>query len=132
MLSKNKFKINSQIRCYLLECAELLDSGENVKGWKRFKSTYREMSVFYNKSLGVVVKNPKFILDPRTPVSLRVPTVKLGDGWVVQPLVRKTELGEALRSLKQDLKPYLKKGIFPDIHSGNVGWYKGKPLMFDW
>lgn len=132
MLSKNNFKINAQVRWYLVECAELLDSGSYLKGWKRFKSTSRVMSAFYNKSLGVVVKNPKFILDHRTPVSLRVPTVKLGDGWVAQPLVRKTELGEALRSLKQDLKPYLKKGIFPDIHRGNVGWYEGKPLLFDW
>lgn len=132
MSSKNNFKLNSHERNFLLYKADLLDSGTQLKGWKRFKSTYREMSAFYNTKDGIVLKKPKFILDHRTPVSLRVPTVKLGDGWVAQPLVRKTDLGKALKTLKEDLRPYLKKGIFPDIHRGNVGWYEGKALMFDW
>jgi hypothetical protein len=132
MSSKNKFKINPKGRAFLLYKAELLDSGTPLKGWKQFKSTYRDMSAYYNTRLGIVLKNPKFILERRTPLKFRVPTINLGDGWVVQPIVRKTELSEALKSLKKDLKPYLKRGLFPDIHRGNVGWYEGKPVMFDW
>lgn len=126
------FKINPQIRWYLRETAKRLVLNGKAKGWKRFKSTYREMDAFYHEGLGVVLKNPKFILEHRTPLILRVPTIKLGCGWVVQPLVRKTDLKLAVGKIKKKLKPYLAKGIFPDIHKGNVGWYCNKPLMFDW
>jgi len=128
----NIFKLNSKARNYLFDCAELMDSGAQVKGWKQFKSTTREMSAFYNKSLGVVVKKPKFILEHRTPLFLRVPTVNLGDGWVAQPLVRKTDLRAALKALRASLKPYLALGFWPDLHKGNVGWYGKKPVLFDW
>jgi hypothetical protein len=126
------FKISSKVKAFLLHKAELLDSGTPLKGWKQFKSTYRDMSAYYNTSLGIVLKNPKFILEPRTPLFLRVPTVNLGDGWVVQPLVRKTQLRAALTALRTKLEPYFKKGIRPDLHVGNVGWYGKKPVLFDW
>lgn len=126
------FKISAKVRQFLLYKAEMLDAGTPLKGWKKFKSTARDMSAFYNTECGIVVKKPKFILEHRTPLFLRVPTVDLGDGWVAQPLVRKTNLRAALIALRASLKPHLARGVFPDLHRGNVGWYENKPVMFDW
>ena len=88
------------------------------------------MDAFYSKAVGMVVKRPKFIMDNRTPRHLRVPTINLGEGWVLQPLVKKTRLKEAVRQIKNEMLKYPR--IKPDIHVGNVGWYCEKPLMFDW
>jgi hypothetical protein len=65
-------------------------------------------------------------------VKFRVPTYQLKNDYIIQPLVSRKNLGSAVRKLRNQLKPYLKRGIFPDLHTGNVGWYKNKPLMFDW
>lgn len=88
------------------------------------------MDAFYHEGLGVVLKRPKFIMETRTPLILRVPTICLGDGWVVQPIARKTNLKAAVEQIKKKLEKF--SGIFPDIHTGNVGWIDNKPLMFDW
>ena len=127
-----KFRIHSQARCYLLQTAKRLADGAKVKGWKRYKSTYRQMDAFYHEGLGVVLKNPRFIMEPRTPLILRVPTISLGEGWVVQPIALKTNLKAAVEQIRTQLEPHLARGIFPDIHTGNVGWVDGKPLLFDW
>lgn len=111
---------------------DFLLAGEKIRGWKRFKSTTRQMDAFYCKKLGVVIKKPVFILEPRTPKKFRVPTYELKDGFILQPLVSKKNLGLAVKKIQAGLKPHLKRGIFPDLHVGNVGWYKGEPLMFDW
>lgn len=110
--------------------AEILANGGKVDGWKRYKSTYRKMDAFYHEGLGVVLKNPRFIMEPRTPLILRVPTISLGDGWVVQPIALKTNLKAAVSEIKKKLEQH--KGINPDIHVGNVGWFDNQPLMFDW
>lgn len=125
-----KFKINSQTRQILRNRAEILANGGKVAGWKRYKSTYRKMDAFYHEGLGVVLKCPKFIMEPRTPLVLRVPTISLGDGWVVQPIALKTNLKAAVEEIRTKLKKF--KGINPDIHTGNVGWVDNQPLMFDW
>lgn len=127
-----KFKVNSQVRWYLMESAEKLSLGGELKGWKRFKSKCRKMNAFYHDGMGVVLKKPAFILEHRTPLFLRVPTLKLGGGWVIQPLAVKKDLKLAVDSIRKELRPYIARGIFPDIHKGNVGWVDGKPLMFDW
>jgi hypothetical protein len=127
-----KFKVNSQARWYLFHTAKKLAGGNKMNGWKRFKSTYREMDAFYHDGLGIVLKKPAYIMEHRTPLFLRVPTIKLGDGWVVQPFAKKTNLKIAVNKIQKQLEPYLARGIFPDIHKGNVGWVNDKPLMFDW
>lgn len=88
------------------------------------------MDAFYHNGLGVVLKCPRFIMEPRTPLILRVPTINLGDGWVVQPIALKTNLKEAVTQIQKKLKKF--NGIVPDIHVGNVGWFDGKALLFDW
>jgi hypothetical protein len=87
---------------------------------------------FYNKKLGVVMKRPAFILEHRTPMQFRVPTYFLQESYVLQPLAERKNLRLALQILRGKLNKYLKYGIFPDLHTGNIGWYNGKPLMFDW
>lgn len=125
-------KLNASIHWYYASVLDILAAGENVRGWRRFKSTSRKLNAYYNEKLGVVIKKPVFILEHRTPMKFRVPTYELKDDYIVQPLVSKKDLGGALLKLREDMKPYLKRGIFPDLHRGNIGWYQGKPLMFDW
>lgn len=110
----------------------LFEKNIKVVGFEKATSTYRDLQAYYNKSLGIVVKRPAFIMEPRTPSFLCVPTTKLRRGWVVQPIVQKTRLKEAVRRLNEQLEPYRKQGYAPDLHAQNVGWYKNKPLMFDW
>lgn len=115
---------------FLSDIASKLADGAKIKGWKRYKSKNRTMLAFYHEGLGIVLKNPRFIMEHRTPLIIRVPTIKLNDGWVIQPIAVKTNLKEAVDTIKKQLNKH--KGVFPDIHVGNVGWYNGKPLLFDW
>lgn len=106
-----------------------LDSGF---GWKRYRSTYRSLAAYRNESMGIVIKKQNCILEPRTPLSVRVSTEHLRDGWVMQPIVKKVNLKMACENIRRRIAGVYKKGIFPDLHTGNVGWYDGKPVMFDW
>lgn len=113
-------------------CQQLATCGK-LRGWKKYTSTYRKgMLAFYNPTLGIVLKRPKCILDTKTPLDVRVPTVELGDGWVVQPIVKKVYLRIAVDILRKRMANAYRNGVFPDLHCQNVGWYKGKPVMFDW
>jgi hypothetical protein len=87
---------------------------------------------YYHRKWGIIIKNPKLILDPDLPDKYKVPTVELGNGWVMQPIVKKVELKRAVDILRKDMEKYLKTGAYPDLHYGNVGWYKNRPVMFDW
>jgi hypothetical protein len=124
-------KLSNFQQWYYTSIPAILADDKNVDGWNRFNSKYRKMDAFYNKTYGMVVKRPNFIMDKRTPLKLRVPTVNLGNGWVLQPLVKKTNLKQAVDQIKMQLKNNY-PNINPDLHVGNVGWYEGKPLMFDW
>lgn len=118
----------------LVNQVELLESTGRTSGfgWKRFTSTYRTIQAYSHKGLGLVVKRPNCILEPRTPLAVRVPTMKLKNGWIVQPLVKKVELRRACDVIGERLKSVRERKIYPDLHTGNVGWYNGKPVMFDW
>lgn len=123
-------KLSNFQKWYYSLLIKIFERGSNADGWSRFTSTYRQMDAYYNKSFGMVVKRPKLILDKRTPKHLRAPTVSLGDGWVIQPFVKKTNLKAAVNQIRAELKKY--PSIKPDVHVGNVGWYDGKPVLFDW
>jgi hypothetical protein len=130
------FKL-SRLECkHLLLCARDLEAGMTLPKWHRYISKRRKMLCFYNKEMGVVVKKPAFVLEHRTPRLLRAPTINLGEGWVCQPILEKKRLKMALIALEKQLQPYIKRGIVPDIHVGNVGWLceNGKmvPKLFDW
>jgi len=118
----------------LVNQVELLESTGRTSGfgWKRFTSTYRTIQAYGHKGLGLVVKKQNCILEPRTPMSVRVPTMKLKNDWVVQPLVKKVRLREACLYIGGRLVFARERKIHPDLHTGNVGWYNGKPVMFDW
>lgn len=124
--------ISKAQKARLNNIAAVLENGGDVDGWVQFRSTYRKMNAFSNKKLGVVLKRPGLILEPRTPSFLCVPTVKLGHGWVLQPIARKTRLKEAVGRLERKLKKYRDQGLNPDVHVGNVGWIDDEPLLFDW
>ena len=119
---------------YLLWVAKQLCKGNKVKGWQTYVRTYNykptKLNAFCNKKLGLVIKQPTFILDDKTPDHVRVPTIKLDDGWVVQPIVKKVNLKLACDKLKEQLVNY--KTGYPDIHCGNAGWHRGSPVLFDW
>jgi hypothetical protein len=126
------FKLSSLERKHLLLCARDLSDDIQLPKWYRYISKRRKMLCFYNKEMGVVLKKPAFILEHRTPLVFRAPTIDLGYGWVCQPILEKKRLKLAYNRLLKDLKPYIKRGIYPDIHIGNIGWYNNKPLFFDW
>ena len=126
------FHITPARKRQLRKIAVQLELGRPVKGFRRFKSTYRQHMAFRNDKLGIVVKKPKYIGTNRTPRHLRVPTIQLGLGWRVQPIVAKVHLKLAYGIIIKQLEPYFLKGIIPDAHIQNVGWYEGKPLLFDW
>ena len=126
------FKLSSLERKHLRLCARDLSDNMQLPKWYRYISRRRKMLCFYNKEIGLVIKKPAFILEHRTPLVFRAPTIDLGDGWVCQPILEKKRLKLAFNKLHKDLKPYIKRGIYPDIHLGNIGWYNKKPLLFDW
>ena len=126
------FKLSSLERKHLRLCVRDLSDNMQLPKWYRYISKRRKMLCFYNKEMGVVLKKPAFILEHRTPLVFRAPTIDLGDGWVCQPILEKKRLKLAYNKLYKELKPYIKRGIYPDIHIGNIGWYNNKPLLFDW
>lgn len=119
---------------FIVSAVEILeDSSESSGfGFKRFTCTYRKLQAYHNKKMGVVVKKPNFILDHRTPMDVRVPTLDLKNGWVIQPFVKKVRLKEACEQIRVKLNGCYNDGIFPDLHTGNVGWLGDEPKMFDW
>ncbi len=119
------------VRRKLTEYAKRLADGKSVKGFRRFKSTYRTMDAYYSRELRVVIKRHVNILDPRTPLGLRVPTMKLFEYWVAQPLVRKTNLRKAVDLVESRMSAYGRR-FYTDVHVGNVGWYAREALLFDW
>jgi len=126
------FKLSRYDREELYDIATFLACGGKIKGWKKFTSTYRRLRAFYNPRLGLVVKSPNCILDEDTPRAVRVPTLVLAGDWVVQPIVKKVKLRKAVDILRKRMASAYRNGVFPDLHCQNVGWYKGKPVMFDW
>ena len=107
-----------------------LSKGNKVRGWRAYTRLGKPLESFYNERLGWVIKRPVFILEPRTPLAVRVPTICLRDNWVAQPIVEKTDLKKALITIQIKLMGH--KGIHSDLHCGNIGWYKNEALMFDW
>jgi hypothetical protein len=124
------FKISPALKHELLRIACRLEAGYKVRGYRRYHSVYRKLSAFYNKGLGIVVKRHESVIDHKTPTCLRAPTIPIGLGWYAQPILRKTELRKAFVAICRKLRKH--KGIYPDLHIGNVGWYNSTPLMFDW
>jgi hypothetical protein len=118
----------------IVTAIEFLDRNLQTSGFgfTRFQSTYRTLQAYGNRKLGVVVKQQNCILDPRTPDNVRVPTIYLKNGWVIQPFVKKVKLKRACELIRASLSESYKRGVYPDLHTGNVGWYQGKPVMFDW
>jgi hypothetical protein len=113
-----------ELRCITADIDEEGDPGRYA-GWVRI---CKRVPVYLDKERFLVLKQPRFIYNPRTPLKFRAPTIKVDDfGWVVQPYCEKYRLKEAVLFLRSKLGDY---GY--DIHHLNVGWYLGKPVMFDW
>jgi hypothetical protein len=94
-------------------------------GWR---SICARVPVYLNKKRNLVVKCPRYIDNPYTPKKFRVPTIKLDEfGWVAQPYCQKVRRKEAVELLRKKLK-----NCVCDLHHLNVGWYNGKPVLFDW
>jgi hypothetical protein len=114
----------------LIQAANELSKGNKVKGWRPYMRRQAPLQAYYNKRLGWVVKHPVFIMDHRTPLGVRVSTIALDNGWVAQPIVQKIRLKEAYNAIKWKL---LRFGhIHPDLHVGNIGWFRDEAVMFDW
>jgi hypothetical protein len=122
------FKLSKIDRQALRDIAEDIDELGDPKRFAGWIRICERVPVYLNKERLLVLKQPHFILNPRTPLKFRVPTIKIDDcGWVAQPYCEKYRLKEAVQILRKQLGE-----IGYDIHHLNVGWYMGKPVMFDW
>lgn len=125
------FKLSKTELKELRKIAEAIDYEVNPPYPNRFGEWVRisqRASVYKNKKRGLVVKRPNFIYSPMTPLKVRVPTIKLDKfGWVVQPFVARINTKRACALIRKQLGNFVS-----DLHHLNVGWYKGKPVMFDW
>ena len=122
--------MSKQLLEEISQAAIELSKGNKVKGWHAYKRRGKPLKAYYNKQVGWVVKCPVLILDQRTPLAVRVPTIRLDGEWVAQPIVQKNDLKAAYERIKDRLKPF--DWIHPDLHVGNVGWFRGEAVMFDW
>ena len=102
------------------------------KGWraKTFHRKGGDLVIYRNEKLRLVVKAPSVLYDPPPPTELIVPTVKLFDGWVVQPLCTFEDRSGAFHSLIRKIGE--KDRYSWDLHLWNVGRWNGKPVLFDW
>jgi hypothetical protein len=127
------FHLEPHIRYYLVDCCNAFSVGKPVKGWKNKKFPQRSVDVWINRTLGLVLKRFNYVLSNAEdlPPEVLLPTLELGetsDVWWAQPLVSMVNRKKAVRKIKKRLTGRQ----FPDIHCSNVGWYKGKPYLFDW
>ncbi len=85
--------------------------------------------IYIHQKKRIVVKMPNICYGkPRAAIT----TVRFwkGDELIfIQPLccTKKSRLAQKLLGIDMGLH-----GDCHDLHSGNVGWYKGKPVVFDW
>lgn len=95
----------------------------------RFIRIAHHCSAYKCTKLDIVLKQPSYIKNNRTPKRIRVPTIKLNDtDWVAQPVVDlKRNIAARTEILRQ-----LPDDFHGDLHGGNVGWWKGKAVAFDW
>ena len=129
-----RFELSKKQRESLFKGVEALNVGVSTagSGFRRYTSAYRNINAYLHVESGVVVKKFAFILDDDTPKSLRIPTIELGGGWVAQPVCSKIRLRRAADMIENRAIACRKRGVTPDIHVGNVGWWRGLPWLFDW
>ena len=110
------------------DIAEILEE-DNPTVYANWYRMSPRVPAYRNKERYLVIKRANFILNKWTPLKVRVPTIKLdGYGWVVQPYCERYRLKEAIEVIHKQLR----KNHGCDLHCGNVGWYMGRPVMFDW
>ena len=114
-------------RKFLLELTRNIDNNPEMTLIDGFYRICERCNVYRNRDMGIIIKQNSFIMTPTTPLSVRVPTIKLENGWVVQPLVSRMEARQAVKLIGKKLGNF-----YCDLHVNNVGWWNGKPLMFDW
>jgi len=104
--------------------------------FERIENLGTSRRVFFSKKLGVVVKRPYLTGRKLTKRQAKylIPTLTFTNSkgrcpWFVQPLCTATEKAgdRAYRffSARESLS-------FGDLHEGNVGYYRGKPVIFDY
>ncbi len=101
----------------------------NSNGFKKVRTLSSSGRIWVNREKKIVVKTP--FLVGNKPRKHAVPTVRFshfnGILIFVQPLVNTKKKYDAEAELEG-----LKSCLFNDLHGGNVGYYKGKPVVFDW
>lgn len=118
-------KVTSTKALSLREVVRAIEAGRLPEDFRRISE---RVPVYSSRSRGIVLKRGHFILDV-PPSSVRVPTRKVANtDWTIQPIVARVFLRDAVRVIRSKLP----KGVFPDLHTGNVGWLNGRAVMFDW
>ena len=114
---------------YILVSPNTIEEYLKKLGFKKI-TLRRNRFDFKNHMINFIVKRPSF-LQVGLPEQA-VPTIFLGDGWVMQPVV-KTDT-ESRRTAYINLLAGKRGQVScdADIHLYNVGIYNGTEVLFDW
>lgn len=100
---------------------EDIETELSKRGFK--KISYRD--IFMNKSERIVIKQ-SYLVGETPPDSIKIPTLT-HKRWFIQPI--------AITNKKKQVAKKIILSKYPkatDLHSGNYGWYRNKPVVFDW
>ena len=93
-----------------------------------FRCISDRVPVYASKARGIVIKQDNFLLS-KPPKELCVPTRRIAHtDCIVQPMVARVSLRNSVKAIRERLPA----GCSTDLHTGNVGWLNGNPVMFDW
>lgn len=125
---KNLHKYKILVKKFKGELSLLADHG-----FKKSTRTYAQ--VWVNKRANIVVKKPYLICRRMPKLKNIIPTLWFrmrGEDYFVQPLAKRHRPTQALNAFaKLNKIDWISDDIY-DLHAGNIGWYKGKPMLFDW
>ena len=131
-MSMKPFKLSKTDRSVLRDVIQVAEADNfpaliGHSGYRFVRICRRNVSVYRCKQLGIILKRFNFILMPTTPLRVRVPTINIDGEWVAQPIVKRIKTKIAVTLIRKQIGE-----MQCDLHTGNVGWLNGKPLMFDW
>lgn len=102
-----------------------------------FRLLVPRAEVYVKSAWKMVVKRGNLIykMDEKNPLfRFIVPTEKVKDAsgqeWLLQPQVDRANARKAFDEIRKVVGDNYFE--FGDLHAGNTGYYKGKPVIFDW
>jgi len=105
----------------------------NKHGFKRSPKGISQ-NVWINHDKGIVIKRPYLTFSTSTRqqiLDILCPTIQTRSGWLFQPVCDTSRPQQAIKTITKKLAA-LRQHIYIDRHTGNVGHYRNKAVLFDW